>query len=41
LAFGVNYLPDFEPEAHDVPLDAVLTDYGVAWPVEQSVRAPR
>jgi len=41
LAFGTNYVPDFEPEAHDVPLDAVLTDYGVAWPVEQSVRAPR
>jgi 5,10-methenyltetrahydrofolate synthetase len=38
LAFGVNYLPDFEAEPHDIPLDAILTDYGVAWPVEPSSR---
>jgi 5-formyltetrahydrofolate cyclo-ligase len=24
---------DFEPEAHDLPLDAILNDYGVVWPV--------
>jgi 5-formyltetrahydrofolate cyclo-ligase len=38
LAFGVSYVPDFEPEAHDVPLDAVLTDFGVAWPLGPSAR---
>jgi 5-formyltetrahydrofolate cyclo-ligase len=24
---------DFEPEPHDVPLDAILNDNGVVWPV--------
>jgi 5,10-methenyltetrahydrofolate synthetase len=38
LGFGVGYVPDFEPESHDIPLDAILTDHGVAWPVESSVR---
>jgi len=33
LGFGMGFLPDFEPEAHDVPLDAILNDYGVVWPV--------
>jgi 5-formyltetrahydrofolate cyclo-ligase len=41
LAFGTSYVPDFTPEAHDVPLDAVLTDFGVAWPVEPLAREPR
>jgi len=41
LGFGVGYVPDFEPEAHDIPLDAVLTDYGVAWPVDQPGRMER
>jgi 5-formyltetrahydrofolate cyclo-ligase len=41
LAFGINYVPDFEPESHDVALDAILTEYGVAWPVEQPAREPR
>jgi 5,10-methenyltetrahydrofolate synthetase len=41
LGFGVGYVPDFEPEAHDIPLDAILTDHGVAWPVESSVRPER
>jgi 5-formyltetrahydrofolate cyclo-ligase len=33
LGFGVGFLDDFEPEAHDMPLDAILNDYGVVWPV--------
>jgi 5,10-methenyltetrahydrofolate synthetase len=33
LGFGMGFLPDFEPEPHDVPLDAILNDYGVVWPV--------
>ena len=33
LGFGMGFLPDFEPEAHDVPLDAILNDYGAVWPV--------
>jgi 5-formyltetrahydrofolate cyclo-ligase len=28
-----GYLDDFEPEAHDLPLDAILNDNGVVWPV--------
>ena len=33
LGFGVGFLPDFEPEPHDQPLDAILNEYGVVWPV--------
>ncbi len=33
LGFGVSFVDDFEPEAHDMPLDAILNDYGVVWPV--------
>jgi 5-formyltetrahydrofolate cyclo-ligase len=33
LGFGMGFLPDFAPEPHDVPLDAILNDYGVVWPV--------
>jgi 5,10-methenyltetrahydrofolate synthetase len=33
LGFGVGFLPDFEPEAHDVPLDAILNEHGAVWPV--------
>ncbi len=33
LGFTQGYLDDFEPEAHDVPLDAILNDNGVVWPV--------
>ncbi|RFO96253.1 5-formyltetrahydrofolate cyclo-ligase [Rhodoferax lacus] len=33
LGFGMGFLPDFEPEPHDMPLDAILNDYGVVWPV--------
>lgn len=33
LGFGVGFVEDFEPESHDFPLDAILNDYGVVWPV--------
>ena len=33
LAFGTGFVEDFEPEPHDVPLDAILTDHGVVWPI--------
>jgi 5,10-methenyltetrahydrofolate synthetase len=33
LGFGVGFVPDFEAESHDVPLDAILNEYGVVWPV--------
>ena len=31
LGFTNAYLDDFEPEPHDVPLDAILTEDGVQW----------
>lgn len=33
LGYTHGFLPDLEPEAHDVPLDAILNDNGVVWPV--------
>ncbi|GHC87969.1 5-formyltetrahydrofolate cyclo-ligase [Pseudorhodoferax aquiterrae] len=33
LGFGTGFLDDFEPEPHDVPLDAILNDHGVVWPI--------
>jgi 5,10-methenyltetrahydrofolate synthetase len=33
LGYTVGYVDDFEPEAHDQPLDAILNDHGVVWPV--------
>ena len=33
LGFTNGFLEDLEPEAHDVPLDAILNDNGVVWPV--------
>ena len=33
LGFTQGYLDDFEPEPHDVPLDAILNDNGVVWPI--------
>lgn len=33
LGFTHGWLPDLEPEAHDVALDALLNDNGVVWPV--------
>ncbi|HTH80015.1 MAG TPA: 5-formyltetrahydrofolate cyclo-ligase [Ramlibacter sp.] len=33
LGFTQGYVDDFEPAPHDVPLDAILNDNGVVWPV--------
>ena len=30
LSFSAGFVPNFEPEPHDVPLDAILNEYGVA-----------
>ncbi len=32
LAYSQGFLPWLQAEAHDVPLDTVLTDEGLAWP---------
>jgi 5-formyltetrahydrofolate cyclo-ligase len=32
LAYSNALVPDFQPEAHDVPLDAILTDAGQVFP---------
>jgi 5-formyltetrahydrofolate cyclo-ligase len=33
LGFTQGFLDDLEPEPHDVPLDAILNDNGVVWPI--------
>ncbi|KKW66784.1 5-formyltetrahydrofolate cyclo-ligase [Lampropedia cohaerens] len=33
LGYTEGFVVDFEPESHDVPLDAILNDNGVVWPV--------
>ncbi len=33
LGFGQGFVPDFEPEPHDVPLDAILNEHGIVWPI--------
>ena len=33
LGYSIGYLPDLQSEPHDVPLDAILSEQGVAWPV--------
>lgn len=33
LGFTQGFIEDFLPEPHDVPLDAILNDNGVVWPV--------
>ena len=33
LGFAQGFLPELAPEPHDVPLDAVLNENGVVWPV--------
>lgn len=33
LGYACGFVPALEPEPHDVPLDAILTDLGVAWPI--------
>ncbi len=34
LGYTHGFLSDLEPEPHDVPLDAILNDNGVVWPLE-------
>lgn len=34
LGFAPAYIEAFTPQAHDLPLDTILNDYGVAWPVD-------
>ena len=33
LGFTHGYLDDLEPAEHDIPLDAILHDNGVVWPI--------
>jgi 5,10-methenyltetrahydrofolate synthetase len=33
LSFTNGFIDDFEPQPHDQPLDAILNDNGVVWPV--------
>ena len=33
MGYTNGWLPDMEPEPHDEPLDALLNDNGVVWPV--------
>ena len=33
LGFTEAFVDDLEPELHDVPLDAILNDNGVVWPL--------
>jgi 5-formyltetrahydrofolate cyclo-ligase len=33
LGYTNGFLPDLEPEPHDQPLDAILNDNGVVWPL--------
>jgi 5-formyltetrahydrofolate cyclo-ligase len=33
LGFTNAYVDDLEPEPHDQPLDAILNDNGVVWPI--------
>jgi 5,10-methenyltetrahydrofolate synthetase len=32
IAFAGAFVAELAPEAHDMPLDVILTDDGVAWP---------
>ncbi|MDR7308164.1 5-formyltetrahydrofolate cyclo-ligase [Rhodoferax saidenbachensis] len=32
LGFGTDFVDDFEPEPHDMPLDTILNDHGIVWP---------
>ena len=33
LGFANAFVPDFEPQPHDIPLDAILNENGAVWPV--------
>ncbi|MBD3892836.1 5-formyltetrahydrofolate cyclo-ligase [Hydrogenophaga sp.] len=37
LGYDFGYLPQLRAQAHDVPLDAILTDAGVIWPPPRGV----
>ncbi len=32
LGYTQGYLPDFESQSHDIPLDAILNENGAVWP---------
>ncbi len=34
LGFAHGFVPELDPEPHDMPLDAILTELGVAWPLD-------
>jgi len=36
LGFSLGFLPDLEPESHDQPLEAILNENGVVWPVPEA-----
>ena len=40
LGFTSGYIDDFTPEAHDLPLDAILNDNGVVWPLPERPERP-
>jgi 5-formyltetrahydrofolate cyclo-ligase len=33
VGFASGLLPNLEPEPHDVPLDTILNELGVVWPI--------
>jgi 5,10-methenyltetrahydrofolate synthetase len=33
LGYTAGFVDDFEPEPHDVPLDAILNENGMIWPI--------
>jgi 5-formyltetrahydrofolate cyclo-ligase len=33
LGYSIGWLPDLQSEPHDIPLDAILSEQGVAWPL--------
>jgi 5-formyltetrahydrofolate cyclo-ligase len=37
LGFTHGFLSDFIPEPHDVPLDTLLNENGVVWPLSLKV----
>jgi 5,10-methenyltetrahydrofolate synthetase len=32
LGYSMGWLPELTPEPHDIALDAILSEQGVAWP---------
>jgi hypothetical protein len=32
LGYSMGWLPELKPEPHDIALDAILSEQGVAWP---------